>query len=135
MMLGFFRRRKTETIRDVIARQDYDRALAMIRAELAAQPGDRRLRLQLADVLLLAGQQEEAIGRLEVLADELAAAGFASQSIAILRRIKSLTPQRGTVDDKLNHLLHPGFRRPNSRAKPEPPPRPRGPVGLPPGVP
>jgi hypothetical protein len=135
MMLGFFKRRKTETVGDVIAQKDYERALAMIRAELVDQPGDRRLRLQLADVLLLAGQQDEAVGRLEVLADELAAAGFASQSIAILRRIKSLTPLRGTVDDKLNHLLHPGLRRPNPRAKAEPPPRPRGPVGLPAGVP
>lgn len=137
-MLGFFRRRKVETIHDLVSRQEYGRALDLIRAELAAHPGDRRLRLQLADVLLLAGQQDEAVGRLEVLADELAGAGFASQSIAILRRIKSLTPLRGHVDEKLNHLLHPGFRRPAEKKAPasaRSPAPARVPPGLPLGVP
>ena len=127
-MLGFFRKRKTENIRDVIARQDYVRALEMIRAELVEKPGNRRLRLQQADLLILSGQTEEAVKQLEVLADELAMSGFPAQAIAILRRIKSVAPAREAVDDKLHRLANPGLRRervgPRLGPPPLPPPQP-----------
>jgi CRP-like cAMP-binding protein len=132
-MRGFFRRRKSETINDVIAQRDYGRALEMVRVELREQPRDRRLRLQLADVLILAGKSLEAAQEMENLADELAGAGFPAQAMALLRRVKNLAPGRTGVEDKLHRLMHPGFRR---EPRPEPPvPARTRQVGLPVGVP
>jgi hypothetical protein len=63
------------------------------------------LRLQLGDVLALAGRDKEAVQILAPLADEFAREGFAAKAVAILKKIQKLDPGRRDVDAKLAALI------------------------------
>jgi hypothetical protein len=93
------------TIEALIARRNYGKALELIRGELARRPHDGRLRLQQADVLILAGRAQEAVGVLMKLADEHAADGFAAKAIAVLKRIEKIAPGRRDVEQRLARLI------------------------------
>src|SRR5262245_8221240 len=71
MVLGF-RQSKTEDVGALIAKKNYARAIEVIKGQLQSGKPDERLRLQLADVLALAGKGREANAILEPLADEYA---------------------------------------------------------------
>jgi hypothetical protein len=90
---------------DLIARRSYPQALELLQAQLARRPNDSRLRLKLADVLILAGRGREAVGILMSLADAEAADGFAARAIAILKRIEKIEPGRRDVEERLAHLI------------------------------
>jgi len=90
---------------DLIARRNYPKALELLQAQLARRPQDARLRLKLADVLILAGRGKEAVGILMGLADAEAADGFAAKAIAILKRIEKIDPGRRDVEERLAHLI------------------------------
>ncbi|HEV8253353.1 MAG TPA: cyclic nucleotide-binding domain-containing protein [Vicinamibacteria bacterium] len=90
---------------DLIARKSYPKALELLQAQLARRPNDSRLRLKLADVLILAGRGREAVGILMGLADAEAADGFAAKAIAILKRIEKIEPGRRDVEERLAHLI------------------------------
>jgi hypothetical protein len=90
---------------DLIARRNYPKALDLLKAQLAQRPQDARLRLKLADVLVLAGRSKEAVGVLMALADSEAADGFAAKAIAILKRIEKIEPGRRDVEERLAHLI------------------------------
>jgi CRP-like cAMP-binding protein len=90
---------------DLVARRSYPKALALLQAQLARRPQDARLRLKLADVLILAGQGKEAVGILMSLADAEAADGFAAKAIAVLKRIEKIEPGRRDVEERLAHLI------------------------------
>jgi hypothetical protein len=90
---------------DLIARKSYPKALELLQAQLARRPNDSRLRLKLADVLILAGRGREAVGILMSLADTEAADGFAAKAIAILKRIEKIEPGRRDVEERLAHLI------------------------------
>lgn len=92
-------------VADLIARRSYPKALALLQAQLARRPQDARLRLKLADVLILAGQGKEAVGILMSLADAEAADGFAAKAIAVLKRIEKIEPGRRDVEERLAHLI------------------------------
>ncbi|HEX6739057.1 MAG TPA: hypothetical protein VF310_12330, partial [Vicinamibacteria bacterium] len=66
----------------LIARRQYDKAIDLLEAEVSAGRRELRLRLQLADVLVLAGREKQAVPVLLELADEFAREGFAAKAIS-----------------------------------------------------
>lgn len=100
-----FGQSKAEDVATLIAKKNYSRAIEVIRAQLQTQKADSRLRLQLGDVLALAGRNKEAVQVLAPLADEFAREGFAAKAVAILKKMQKLEPGRRDVDAKLAELI------------------------------
>jgi hypothetical protein len=92
-------------IQDLIAKRNYPKAIDAIAQELRKRPRDIRLRMQQADVLILANRNREAIPVLLSLADEHAKDGYTAKAIAFLKRIEKLEPGRQDVEDRLSHLV------------------------------
>ena len=96
---------KETNINDLIKQKRYDQAAELIAKELGANKKNERLRLQLAHVLTLAGERNDAIGVLDTLADDLARDGFVTKAIAVLKKIQKLDPGRSNVDERLAALI------------------------------
>ncbi len=90
----------------LLQRRGYEKAIAEIRAELQKRKKDERLRLQLADMLVLVGKPKEAVEVLNALADDLAWDGFAAKGIAVLKKIEKIDPGRSEVEEKLAYLIN-----------------------------
>lgn len=93
------------SVPDLIQRKKYDKAERLLRKEFEAGRRDAVLRLQLADVIALAGRGAEAVPIYIGLADEFARAGHAPKAIAILKKIEKVSPGRGGVADRLAALI------------------------------
>ncbi len=89
----------------LIARRKYTQAIAVLRGLLQQHGGDPRLRMKLADVLVMAGRGPDAVPVLLLLADELAAEGQAAKSIALLKKVQKIEPGRSDVEGKLADLI------------------------------
>lgn len=100
-----FGQSKAEDVATLIAKKNYSRAIEVVRAQLQTQKADSRLRLQLGDVLALAGRNKEAVQVLAPLADEFAREGFAAKAVAVLKKMQKLEPGRRDVDAKLAELI------------------------------
>ena len=96
---------KRAGVDELISRKKYAKAVELLREEFAQGRRDPRLRLQLADVLVLAGRKKEAIPILTGLADEFAVEGFAAKAISVLKKIQKLQPGQRDVNEKLAHLI------------------------------
>ena len=96
---------KPANVADLIARKKYDKALALLREQFKQGTRDPRLRLQMADVLVLSGRGKEAVPILVGLADEYAAEGFAAKAIALFKKIDKIDPGRKDVETKLAGLI------------------------------
>jgi hypothetical protein len=72
------------TVPELIQRKKYGKAERLLRKEFEAGRRDAELRLQLADVIALAGRGGEAVPIYIGLADELARSGHAPKAIAVL---------------------------------------------------
>ncbi|HJS59476.1 MAG TPA: cyclic nucleotide-binding domain-containing protein [Vicinamibacteria bacterium] len=105
-----------ESAQDLIAKKQYAKAVELLQKGLKARPKDQRLRLQLADTLVLAGRGRDAAPILMGLADEHAQDGFGAKSIAILKRIEKITPGRRDVEERLAHLIQEKTRAAPSNA-------------------
>lgn len=92
-------------VRDLIARKSYPKAIEALRAALQRRRGDERLRVQLADVLAMAGRGKEAVELLNALSDDLALAGQAGKAIAALKKIQRIDPGREDIEEKLSYLI------------------------------
>jgi len=92
-------------VRDLIARKSYAKAIETLKAELQRRRGDERLRVQLADVLAIAGKTREAVELLNALADDLALAGEAGKAITALKKIQKLEKGRDDIEEKLSYLI------------------------------
>jgi len=106
------------SIQDLIAKKNYAKALDLIRADLAKRPKDHRLRLQQADVLILAGRGKEAAPVLLTMADEHASEGFAAKAIAVLKRVEKIDPGRRDVEQRLARLIQEKVRGTPATARP-----------------
>lgn len=103
---GYYAERDmASAIQDLIAKKNYARAIDVLKAELNKRSRDVRLRMQYADVLILAGRSREAIPVLLGLADEHASEGFTAKAIAFLKRIEKVEPGRQDVEDRLARLV------------------------------
>jgi len=89
----------------LLAKKNYARAIEVLRTQTEANRRDPRLRMQLADVLILAGKGRDAIGILTPLADEFAQEGFAAKAIAVLKKIQKVDPGHRAVDARLAALI------------------------------
>src|SRR5262245_52676942 len=103
MGLGF--QKKGEDVLTLIAKKNYAKAIEVLRAQMQGQKTDPRVRMQLADVLVLAGKSREAVVILQPLADEYAREGFAAKAVAVLKKIQKIDPGRRDVDSKLASLI------------------------------
>jgi CRP-like cAMP-binding protein len=106
------------------------KAIEVLESHFGESRWDPRMRLRLADVLLKAGKEQDAIPILIGLADELARAGFADKAVAILKKIEQV--QRRNVEVvNLAPLLRAEAAppvappTPGAAAPPAPGPRPR----------
>jgi hypothetical protein len=104
-----------------IAKKNYAKAIDLIKAQLKAGKHNPQLHLQLADVLILAKKEKEAIQILMRTADEFAAEGWEAKAIAVLKKIDRIDPGRRDVQAKLASFV----KRPPVSAAP-PPPAARG---------
>ena len=105
MVLRRFSQGKGEDVSTLIAKKNYAKAIELIKEQLKTQRSDPRLRMQLADLLVLAGKVKEAVMFLTPLADEFAREGFAAKAIAVLKKIQKIDPGRRDVDAKLATLI------------------------------
>jgi CRP-like cAMP-binding protein len=95
----------------LLARRKYPQAIEALRQLLQKHGGDLRLRMKLADALVLAGREREAAPVLLELADALAAEGQAAKSIALLKKVQKIDPGRADVEGKLADLIKTKERR------------------------
>lgn len=97
-------------------------AIEALEAHFGESRWDPRMRLRLAEVLLRAGKEDEAVPVLIGLADDLAREGFPEKAIAILKKIERIR-RRHIEEVPLAPLKRPrGTARPaGSPAEPRPP--------------
>jgi CRP-like cAMP-binding protein len=107
----------TKNLSDLIAAKDYAGAIDMLREQFTKRPPGIQRRLQLGDLLILAGRNDEAIPILMGLAEELQSDGFTSKAVAILKRVDRLEPGRADVESRLSELAQ---RPPSSEIAPPP---------------
>jgi hypothetical protein len=103
------------SVDDLIARKKYARAIQLLNEQFKQGRRQPRLRLRMADVLILAGRQREAVPLLRGLADEFAVEGFAAKAIAVLKKAQRIEP-RADVERKLATLI----KQQRERNEPEP---------------
>jgi len=118
MVLSFFSGGAGGSVSDLIARKKYDKAIELLRAEFKQGSRDPRVRLQLADVLIMAGKGREAVPILLGLADEFALEGFAAKAISVLKKVQKIDPSRREVEVKLAKLIKEKTRDSGIRAAP-----------------
>lgn len=112
---------KAEDVNALLAKKNYARAIEVIKAQLSSGRPDPRLRLQLGDVLALAGKNKEAVNILLPLADEFAKEGFAAKAISVLKKVQKLDPGRRDVDTRLASLIQEKQKFATAPAAPPPP--------------
>ena len=105
MVLDWSSRSKASSVDELIARKSYAQAVELIKGQLEQHGKNERLTLQLAHPLTLAGRKGEATAVLERLADDLAADGFATKAIAVLKKLQKLEPGRSGIDERLAALI------------------------------
>jgi hypothetical protein len=104
-VLKWFGGGKESTIEELIAKKKYGRAVEMLRARFRAGHRDVHLRQQLADVLVLAGKEKEAVPIIIGLADEYAFDGQAAKAIALLKKLELLKSSPPEVEGRLAALI------------------------------
>jgi hypothetical protein len=104
VVLGWFGQGEA-SVDEHITRKRYGKAIELLRAELQKRRNDRRLRMKLGDVLVLAGRKKEAIAVLTAVADEMALRGQAAQAIAVLKKVQGLQPGQPDVEEKLAYMI------------------------------
>lgn len=92
---------KDEDVLTLISKKNYAKAIEVLKKGKA----DPRAKMQLADVLVLAGKAREAVAILTPLADEYAREGFAAKAVAVLKKIQKIDPSRRDVEQKLASLI------------------------------
>lgn len=94
-----------ESVPELIAKRKYDKAIALLEEQLGSEATNPKVRLQLADVLVMAGRQLDAVPELIEAADMFAKAGEAPKAIAALKKIERLAPGRRDVGTRLASLI------------------------------
>jgi hypothetical protein len=100
-----FGKPKEEDVVSLIAARNYARAIEVLKQQLRKRGANPSLRMQLADVLILADKKSEAISLLLPLADEYASEGFAAKAVSVLKKVQRIDPRRRDVDARLARLI------------------------------
>ncbi len=96
-----FGKSKEEDVVSLIAAKKYARAIEVLKAQLQRKGANPSLRMQLADVLILADKKQEAVALLLPLADQYARDGFAAKAVSVLKKIQRVDPGRRDVEERL----------------------------------
>ena len=96
-----FGKSKEEDVVSLIAAKKYARAIEVLKAQLQKQGANPSLRMQLADVLILADKKTEAVALLLPLADQYARDGFAAKAVSVLKKVQKVDPGRRDVEERL----------------------------------
>lgn len=99
---------KSTDVPQLIAKKKYARAIEVLSEQLAHEVGNPRVRLQLADVLVMSGRPLEAVPVLMEVADLFAGEGQAAKAIAALKKIERIAPGRRDVEARLASLIKGG---------------------------
>ncbi len=105
MPISFSGKPKEEDVVSLIAAKKYGRAVEVLKAQLRRRGANPSLRMQLADVLLLADKKKEAVALLLPLADQYANEGFAAKAVSVLKKVQKIDPGRRDVDSRLARLI------------------------------
>lgn len=100
MAIGFGKSRDDDVV-SLIAAKKYARAIEVLKAQLQKKGANPSLRMQLADVLILADKKQEAVSLLIPLADQYAREGFAAKAVSVLKKIQKVDPGRRDVEERL----------------------------------
>jgi hypothetical protein len=100
-----FGRQKSEDVVSLIAAKKYGRAIEILRVQLKKRGASTTVRKQLADVLVMAGKNVEAVSLLLPLADKFAREGFAAKAVSVLKKIQKIDPGRRDVEERLARLI------------------------------
>jgi len=103
--ISFGGKPKEEDVVSLIAQKKYSRAVEVLKAQLQRRGANPSLRMQLADVLILADKKKEAIALLLPLADQYANEGFAAKAVSVLKKVQKVDPGRKDVDARLARLI------------------------------
>jgi hypothetical protein len=128
LAIGFGKSREDDVV-SLIAAKKYARAIEVLKAQLKKKGANPSLRMQLADVLILADKKQEAIGLLIPLADQYARDGFAAKAVSVLKKIQKVDPGRRDVEERLARQIEERQReasalplaRPGAPGRGEPP--------------
>jgi hypothetical protein len=93
--------RSEEDVVSLIAAKKYARAIDILKARLQKRGANPSLRMQLADVLILADKKQEAVSLLLPLADQYARDGFAAKAVSVLKKVQKVDPGRRDVEERL----------------------------------
>jgi hypothetical protein len=100
LAIGFGKSREDDVV-SLIAAKKYARAIELLKAQLQKKGANPSLRMQLADVLILADKKQEAVALLIPLADQYARDGFAAKAVSVLKKIQKVDPGRRDVEERL----------------------------------
>ena len=96
-----FGKSKEEDVVSLIAAKKYARAVEILKAQLQKRGANPSLRMQLADVLIMADKKQEAVALLLPLADQYARDGFAAKAVSVLKKVQKIDPGRRDVEERL----------------------------------
>jgi hypothetical protein len=96
-----FGKSREEDVVGLIAARKYARAIEVLKAQLQKRGANPSLRMQLADVLILADKKAEAVALLLPLADQYARDGFAAKAVSVLKKVQKVDPGRRDVEERL----------------------------------
>jgi len=96
-----FGKAKEEDVVSLIAARKYARAIEILKVQLQKKGANPSLRMQLADVLILADKRQEAVALLLPLADQYARDGFAAKAVSVLKKVQKVDPGRRDVEERL----------------------------------
>ena len=105
MAISFGGKPKEDDVVSLIAAKKYARAIEVLKTQLQKKGANPSLRMQLADVLILAEKKTEAIALLLPLADQYANEGFAAKAVSVLKKVQKIDPGRREVDSRLARLI------------------------------
>lgn len=108
------------SVSDLIVRKKRARAIEALRAQFQQRVPSVHMRLQLADLLVMAGRAKEAVPILMALADEFARDGFVAKAVAILKRVERIEPGREDVQERLGSLVQEQLRLTPTLPSPRP---------------
>lgn len=119
-----------DQIQSFISRKEFSKAIEALRLQSKAKPYNRRIRLRLSDVYVMAGRKGEAVSVLLTLVDQFATDGFVAKAIAMLKRIEKIEPGRRDVEKRLAKLIQDKSQRSQKAPAPDRRARPSSPVAF-----
>ncbi len=91
-------------VESLIAKKKYGKAIAILREQLAVERNVFKMQ-QMADLLVLEGQDREALHILSRLVEEFGSQGFITKAIAILKKMQRIKPDLAGLEERLTELV------------------------------